>query len=216
MTSIHRPCCSAMARASSARTIGLTSLRRAVRQRPGDVRALADDHAALGGRGQGRGVGARRDEDQLVEDRRRRFDLVAIDRPRVVASPRRRRGRRARRRSRRHRRARRPAGVSQIARRWTVRPPRRRSAEAATRTTVSRSSVAASPSPTARSRPLGRLAAGRERRRVALAGQLAERDERWPARRRPAGRARRAGRRRPARRRSGRRGRRRRRPTAGR
>ena len=37
----------------------------------------------------------------------------------------------------------------------TARPPRRRSAEAPTRTTVSRSSVAGSPMPTVRSRPAG-------------------------------------------------------------
>ena len=70
------------------------------------------------------------------------------------------------------------SGVSQIARRLTVRPPSRRSAEAPTRTTVSRSSVARIAQPDDE-QPAGRqLAGGRERGREALAGQLAEGDER--------------------------------------
>ena len=155
MTSIHRPCCSAIARASSARTAGLTSLA----ARLESVRAMFAPSPMIDARARRPRVSAAasapgRDEDQLVEDRRRRVDLVAVDRPRVVgalddaAGDQLGRDRRVRRRG--HRRS----GVSQIARRLTVRPPSRRSAAAATRTTVSRSSVAGSPRPTARSRPL--------------------------------------------------------------
>ncbi len=47
------------------------------------------------------------------------------------------------------------SGASQTARRPTVRPPSRRSAEAAIRTIASRSSLAGSPAPTASTRPAG-------------------------------------------------------------
>ena len=65
---------------------GADVVRGTVGQRPGDVRSLGDHDAALGGSGQGRGIGAGGDEDQLVEDRRYRVDLVAIDRPRIVGA----------------------------------------------------------------------------------------------------------------------------------
>ena len=66
----------------------------------------------------------------------------------------------------------------QIARRLTVRPPSRRSAAAATRPTVSRSSFVGV-AEADRQDPAARgLAARRQRGRVALARELAERDER--------------------------------------
>ena len=55
-----------------------------IAQRPGRVRALADDLAPLGGRLDGGLVAARRDEDQLIELGRLRFDLGSIDRLGVV------------------------------------------------------------------------------------------------------------------------------------
>ena len=70
MTSIHRPCVR--------RSPGLVGedrrvdvVRRAVGERPGGVRAFADDPAAIGGLRQGRGIRAGRHEDELVDGRRR-------------------------------------------------------------------------------------------------------------------------------------------------
>ena len=84
MTSIHRSLRSAIARASSARTSGVTSLA----ARLDSVRALfapsPDDHAALGGRLDRTGVTVGHDQDQLIELRRRRFGVVAVDRLGVV------------------------------------------------------------------------------------------------------------------------------------
>ena len=62
--------------------LGRQVVRRAVRERPGAVRAFADDPAPLGAARDRRalGIGARRDQDQFVELRGRRIDLVAIDR----------------------------------------------------------------------------------------------------------------------------------------
>ena len=61
MTSIHRP----LLLGDRARLVGedrrADVVRGAVGERPCDVRALGDDDAALGGLGQGRGVGARGD-----------------------------------------------------------------------------------------------------------------------------------------------------------
>ncbi len=65
------------------------------------------------------------------------------------------------------------SGVSQTARRWTVRPPSRRSAAAATRTIASRSSPSGSPKPTTSTRPAAtsppfEARAGREPRALQL------------------------------------------------
>ncbi len=84
-------------------------VRGAVRQRAGKVRALGDDDPPFGRRGQGRGVLAGGDEDQLVEDRRRRLDRCPGRSCAGRSCPRRRRGRPARRRRPHRRRARRPA-----------------------------------------------------------------------------------------------------------
>ena len=167
-----------MARASSARTFGLTSLDErlaSVRARfaPSPMIRPASGRLRQCGR-----VGARRDEDQLVEDRRRGVDLVAVDGRRLVrplddAARDQLRGRLASPPSAS------ASGVSQIARRWTVRPPRRRSAEAATRTHVSRSRFAGVPRPTTSSRPPAVSPPDAERARVPLAGQLAERGKAW-------------------------------------
>ena len=112
MTSIQRPCFSASARASSARTSGLTSFA----ERFESVRAQFAPSpmiiASLGGLRQRRRVLAGRDEDQLVELRRGAFDVRRGRGASGRTSPRRRRGRRARRRPMRHRRGRRRAARS--------------------------------------------------------------------------------------------------------
>ncbi len=87
ITSIHRPCCSAIARASSARTSGLRSLA----ARFGSVRARFAPSPMISRARSAAAVSAARspsgrDEDQLVEDRRRGLDVIAIDRARVVAA----------------------------------------------------------------------------------------------------------------------------------
>ena len=126
MTSIHRSCFSAMARASSARTAGLTSFE----ARFDSVRAISEPSAMIRPRSaafveRGR-VGAGRDQDELVEVRQGQVDLVAVDGPRVVRAL----GDAARDQLGAAAAASPPSasmsGSSQTASRWTVRPPRRR------------------------------------------------------------------------------------------
>ena len=54
-------------------------VRGAVGERPGGVRALADDPATVGGLGECRRIRPGRDEDELVDVGRGRFDRVAVD-----------------------------------------------------------------------------------------------------------------------------------------
>ncbi len=209
MTSIHRPWRSAMARASSARTSGLTSLAARLERVRARLAPSPMITAALGGRPATAAAsppGATRisssrvgGEAMSLQSPARLGRLVRLDGRSTSGrtSPRRRRGRPVRRRARPRRRAhrRRPAGSARSPGEWTVRPPSRRSAEAATRTTVSRSSVAGSPMPTTSRRPAGTSPARRERGRRS-ACRRARRTRRAPrARRRSAGRARRAARR---------------------
>ena len=171
----------------------------AVGQAAGEVRALADDPAALGGRGSAAAASrAGRDQDQLVERGRRRVGC-----PRGRSSS----GRRCPRR-RRGRRARRPAAAPP-SRRVGERAPARSRASRPSRPTSRR--LGGRGEADARSRGRARRP-GRRRRRpgpagagsspgaasaVAVAlGAAARRTRRGPgARRRSAGRARRAGRR---------------------
>ena len=154
-------------------------VRRAVRQRPGEVRAVGDDRPAFGRLGQGGGIRAGSDEDQLVEDRRRRYrprrgrwsvgrtqpsmtpratsSAAALASPPSASASARQPDRR---------------GDGPCDRRVDARPRPRRAARLRDRAWPRR------PAPTTSSRPLGRLPAGRDRARIALAGQLAERDQR--------------------------------------
>ncbi len=79
MTSIVRPLASAMARASSARTCGRHVVGGPVREPSRGVRALADDPAALGAALGVRGLAVAHEQDQLVEGRRRRVAVLAVD-----------------------------------------------------------------------------------------------------------------------------------------
>ena len=192
MTSIHRPCCSAMARASSARTAGLTSFEARFESVRARFAPSAMIDPALGGPGRGR----RR--PRRVRRGSARRGPAAASRPRRGRScagrscPRRRRGRRARRRRPRRRRERRREGRARSAR-----PLDRPAAETALGRgrdphdglAIEGRGVAQADDEQPSRR---RLAPGREGRRVALA-RSARRTRRVPgARRRPAGRARRA------------------------
>ena len=176
MTSIHRPCCSAMAPRLVGEDLGRDVVGRPIGERPGGVGALADDHAALGGLRERAASppGATRISSSSVGGAD--SVLVAVDRLGVVRAlddaarhelgdePRRRR-----------RAASTPAsGASQTASARTGRPPRRRSAAAAD----AHDDLAIElRRPRPRRPPAGGRPAARRRgesRRVALAGQLLE------------------------------------------
>ena len=112
----------------------------AVRERPGEVGALADDRRHARRRPSSDAASrARRDEDQLIE-----VAAAAIRPPRGRSTAGRRSPGRCLGPPARRRRGSPPSmasasGDSQTASRWTVRPPSRRSAAAATRTIASRS-----------------------------------------------------------------------------
>ncbi len=177
MTSIHRPCFSAIARASSARTAGLTSFE----ARLESVRAMFAPSAmtmprsAAVVRAAASAPGAMRISSSRIGGDR--VDLVAIDRPRVVGAlddasgdqPGRDRG----------------VSVEAIGERRdpdrealdrsTAEPPFRRGRDPPDGLAVERRSVAE----TDRQDPSARgLATGRQRGRIALARELPERDER--------------------------------------
>ena len=173
MTSIHRPWRSAIARASSARTSGETSLAARL-DSPRGIGTLADDHAALAGRLDDRPVAAGRRGSahrawvvptRPLRDRSTWGRTGLRPRPsRAIRPPRRRRRRcLADERVQPH---------GQAANHAT---PEQRTADAPTRTTTSRSILAASPAPTLTRRPAGeKLTRGGERRRIALPGNLLE------------------------------------------
>ena len=178
ITSIHRSCCLGDRPGLLGEDLRADVVRGPVGERPGQVRALGDDRCR-----------ARRPASAPRRPRRARRGSArrgpaAATRPRRGrscagrTSPRPRRGRPARRRPPRRRSSASASGDSQTARRRTARPPSRRSAVAATRTTISRSSVGRVADRHEQDPPGRQLAGRRERGRVALAVQLAERGER--------------------------------------
>ena len=163
----------------------------AVRQPAGDVRALADDPAALGGLRQRRRVPAGRDQHQLVEHRRRRVAVLAVDRLGLEATLDHARARRGRRPAPTSPPSASASGSSQIAIVLTSRLIRRRIAGRATLRTVSRSSSSAWPAETTSTRRAGSSPAAR-RARSRSACRAARRTPGAHAARRPTdGRARR-------------------------